>query len=243
MLRRPGRSTSRPRLDGSRQSDPPTASISCHILLVEGNGDYGYGSDNEAVVLGASEVSNSFGWMYLIIIRSPKSSKSCSIAKGPSRAMPLPALTGLRGSGEKPVLVTVGASGLTPNTEYHFRVVTKNGKGTLQGPDIVFRTLSVTAPSVETKGAGSIGETAATVYASVNPRGGTVSTCKFEYGTSTSYGSSASCSALPGSGSSPVEVDASIASGLAANTEYHYRISATNSSGTSKGGDATFKTS
>jgi hypothetical protein len=154
---------------------------------------------------------------------------------GPCKALP--------GSGEKPVLVTVGASGLTPNTEYHFRVVTKNGKGTLQGPDIVFRTLSVTAPSVETKGAGSIGETAATVYASVNPRGGTVSTCKFEYGTSTSYGSSASCAALPGSGSSPVEVDASIASGLAANTEYHYRISATNSSGTSKGGDATFKTS
>jgi hypothetical protein len=40
-----------------------------------------------------------------------------------------------------------------------------------------------------------------------------------------------------------VVVDASIASGLAANTTYHYRISATNSSGTSTGGDATFKTS
>jgi hypothetical protein len=40
-----------------------------------------------------------------------------------------------------------------------------------------------------------------------------------------------------------VVVDASIASGLAASTEYHYRISATNSAGTTKGTDVTFKTS
>jgi hypothetical protein len=152
---------------------------------------------------------------------------------GPCKTLP--------GSGEKPVLVTVGASGLSPNTTYHFRVVTKNGKGTLEGPDIVFTTLRVTAPSVETKGAGSIGETAATAYASVNPRGGNVSNCTFEYGTTTSYGSSASCSALPGSGSAPVQVSAALK--LAANTEYHYRISATNSVGTTKGADVAFKTS
>jgi hypothetical protein len=149
----------------------------------------------------------------------------------------------LPGSGEKPVLVSAAVTGLLPNTEYHFRVLTTNGKGTLRGPDIVFRTLSPTAPSVETKGSAGVGEKSATVYASVNPRGGSVSTCKFEYGTTTSYGSSVSCASLPGSGSSPVVVDASIASGLAANTTYHYRISATNSSGTSKGGDVTFKTS
>ena len=141
------------------------------------------------------------------------------------------------------MLVSAAVTGLAPNTEYHFRVLTTNGKGTLRGPDIVFRTLNVAAPSVETKGYGGVSETGATVYASVNPRGGSVSTCKFEYGTTTSYGSSVSCASLPGSGSSPVVVDASIASGLAANTEYHYRISATNSSGTSKGGDVTFKTS
>jgi phosphodiesterase/alkaline phosphatase D-like protein len=155
-------------------------------------------------------------------------------ASGPCKALP--------GSGEKPVQVSTSATGLAPNTTYHFRVVTKNSKGTLQGPDIAFRTLSVTAPSVETKGASGVGETAATVFASVNPRGANVSTCKFEYGTSTGYGSSVSCAALPGSGSSPVVVDASIASGLAANTEYHYRISATNSAGTTKGTDATLKT-
>jgi hypothetical protein len=125
----------------------------------------------------------------------------------------------------------------------YFRVVSKNSKGTFEGPDIFFTTLRVTAPSVETKGSGSVGASSATLYASVNPRGGSVSTCTFEYGTTTGYGSSVPCAALPGSGSSPVVVDASIASGLTANTEYHYRISATNSSGTSKGADATFKTS
>ena len=68
-------------------------------------------------------------------------------------------------------------------------------------------------------------------YASVNPRGGSVSTCKFEYGTTTSYGSSVSCASLPGGGSSPVAVDAAISSGLVADTTYHYRVSATNSGG------------
>lgn len=149
----------------------------------------------------------------------------------------------LPGSGDAPVLVSAPAGGLAPNTEYHFRVSTTNGKGTLKGPDIVFRTLSPTAPSVETKGSGGVGANSATLYASVNPRGASVTACTFEYGTTTGYGSSIPCSALPGSGSSPVVVDASIASGLAANTEYHYRISATNSKGTSKGGDVTFRTS
>ncbi len=149
----------------------------------------------------------------------------------------------LPGSGTSPVAVSANIAGLAPSTGYHFRVVTKSSSGTIDGPDVTFRTLSVTAPSVETKGSGGVGASSATVYASVNPRGGSVSTCKFEYGTTTGYGSSASCASLPGSGSSPVVVDASIASGLAANTTYHYRISATNSSGTSKGGDVTFKTS
>jgi hypothetical protein len=148
----------------------------------------------------------------------------------------------LPGSGDVPVQVSTSASGLSPNTTYHYRVLSKSSTGTFEGPDIFFTTLKITAPSVETKGSGSVGASSATLNASVNPRGGTVSKCTFEYGTTTGYGSNASCSTLPGSGSSPVQVSAAIASGLAANTEYHYRISATNSAGTTKGTDATFKT-
>jgi hypothetical protein len=149
----------------------------------------------------------------------------------------------LPGSGTSPVAVSANVAGLSPNSEYHFRVVTKSSAGTVDGPDIAFRTLPVAAPAVETKGTTGVSASAATLDASVNPRGGSLSTCTFEYGTTTGYGSSVPCASLPGSGSSPVAVSASIASGLAANTEYHYRISVTNSSGTSKGADATFKTS
>jgi phosphodiesterase/alkaline phosphatase D-like protein len=149
----------------------------------------------------------------------------------------------LPGSGTSPVEVSAKITALTPNTAYHFRVVTKNAGGTVEGPDVTFKTLKVAAPSVETKAASAVGQTTATLNASVNPRGAPLSTCKFEYGTSTKYGSSASCKTLPGSGSSPVAVSASIAAGLTANTEYHFRFTATNAAGTSKGADVTFKTS
>jgi hypothetical protein len=85
-------------------------------------------------------------------------------------------------------------------------------------------------------------QTTATLNARVNPDGKTVTECKFEYGTTTGYGSSAPCATLPGSGSSPVAVSASITAGLAENTEYHFRITATNAAGTAQGADVTFKT-
>jgi subtilase family serine protease len=149
----------------------------------------------------------------------------------------------LPGSGSSPVEVSAKITGLTPNTEYHFRIVTKSSGGTVEGPDVTFKTLKVAAPSVETKAASGVGETSATLNASVNPRGEALSVCTFEYGTTNKYGSSVSCSALPGSGSSPVAVSALVTAGLAANTEYHFRISATNSVSTAKGEDLTFKTS
>jgi subtilase family serine protease len=93
-------------------------------------------------------------------------------------------------------------------------------------------------------GSGGVGYPAATLYGHLGQTSlYDVTECEFEYGTSTSYGSKAPCKSLPGSGSSPVAVSASIAAGLAANTEYHFRISATNAAGTAKGEDLTFKTS
>ena len=94
-------------------------------------------------------------------------------------------------------------------------------------------------------GSGGVSYPAATLYSHLGQPFSLydVTECTFEYGTSTSYGSSVPCSALPGSGSSPVAVSALLTTGLAASTEYHYRISATNAAGTSNGEDVTFKTS
>ena len=147
----------------------------------------------------------------------------------------------LPGSGTSPVAVSASVTGLVANTTYHFRISATNPGGTSKGSDETFKTQEFTAPTVVSEPAASITQTSATLTASVNPNEGEVGECKFEYGATTSYGNTASCSSLPGSGSSPVGVSASV-TGLLANTTYHFRISATNPGGTSKGADETFKT-
>jgi hypothetical protein len=75
----------------------------------------------------------------------------------------------------------------------------------------------------------------------VNPDGLPVTSCVFEYGTSSSYGQEAACSAVPGSGGVPVAVSASL-SGLEPLTRYHFRLKASNANGTLVGADRTFLT-
>jgi hypothetical protein len=142
--------------------------------------------------------------------------------------------------GTSPVEVHAEVTGLTPNTTYHFTISATNAGGTNKASDQSFKTLP-RPPTVLTAAASSITHTAATLNATVNPEGRAVSECTFEYGPTTSYTSSAPCSPSPGSGESPVAVSAS-ASGLTANTTYHFRISATSSEGTSHGSDQTFTT-
>jgi hypothetical protein len=94
-------------------------------------------------------------------------------------------------------------------------------------------------PTAETKRPTPIAQKEATLRGTVNPDGTEVSECKFEYGTSTSYGQSAPCSSAPGSGLSPAAVSAAI-TGLTNKTTYHFRITATNAGGSGKGSDQTF---
>ncbi len=100
---------------------------------------------------------------------------------------------------------------------------------------------SQSKPTVVTDAATSITAASAALNATVNPNGGAVSACTFEYGPTTSYGQSVSCSSLPGSGTSPVAVSATI-TGLSAKSAYHFRITATNASGTSAGKGKKLKT-
>jgi hypothetical protein len=96
-------------------------------------------------------------------------------------------------------------------------------------------------PTVVTGVASLVTPASASVGATVNPNGREVSECRFEYGTTTSYGSSVPCGVSPGSGESAVGVSVALTS-LAASTTYNFRIVAGSAGGTSYGSDETFKT-
>jgi hypothetical protein len=148
----------------------------------------------------------------------------------------------LPGSGTGAVAVSASSGSLSPNTTYYFRIVATNPGGT--STDILkaqmFKTLPE-RPTVVTAADSSTTQTSATLNGTVNPSGGTVSACHFEYGTSTSYGASIPCSSLPGSGTGAVAVSTSLGS-LSADTTYYFRIVATNPGGTSSGSDQSFTT-
>jgi phosphodiesterase/alkaline phosphatase D-like protein len=95
------------------------------------------------------------------------------------------------------------------------------------------------APNATTGPSTAVGSSSATVTGSVNP-GGQSTTWYVEYGKSISYGSK-TASASAGSGSSTTSVSADL-SGLDGGTTYHYRIVATNGTGTDRGADAVFTT-
>ena len=100
----------------------------------------------------------------------------------------------------------------------------------------------VQPPTVVTEAPTEVKAEEATLVGLVNPKGETT-TYQFEYGTSTSYGSVVPTTPEGvGAGSEALSVGQTI-SGLGAGTTYHFRIVATNSSGTAQGDDQTFTTS
>ncbi|MCW3019442.1 MAG: legume lectin beta domain protein [Solirubrobacterales bacterium] len=109
-----------------------------------------------------------------------------------------------------------------------------NGTGTSGLIEVHFSGVGTAAPAVETTAASLIGKTGATLNATVDPNGEVVSDCHFEYGQTTSYGASAPCAELPGSVDTAVAVSTAIGS-LSPETTYHFRIVATNGTGTGYG--------
>jgi hypothetical protein len=142
------------------------------------------------------------------------------------------------GSGNGAVAVSAPISGLTAGRTYHYRLVASSDAGTSRGSDRTF--VATNPPTVTTKSASSIRDTSATLNASVNPNGQST-TVYFEYGTSTSYGSKSSSKSI-GSGGSTTNVAIGV-SGLTPGVVYHFRVVASNATGTNAGADQAFTTS
>lgn len=95
------------------------------------------------------------------------------------------------------------------------------------------------APMVTTEVANPVTTTTADLTGTVNPNESKTTACKFEYGLTESYGTSASCELTELEFKTFVSVPVK---GLTPGTAYHYRLSATNAGGTSTGADMTFVT-
>ncbi|MFH0888947.1 MAG: hypothetical protein V1871_07060 [Planctomycetota bacterium] len=145
------------------------------------------------------------------------------------------------GSGVINLAVSATAGSLTQNTLYNFRVIGINSAGTTSGNNRTFTTTALLLPICTTNAAANIASTSATLNGTVNPNGLNVTSCYFQYGTTESYGSQQNVSTLPGSGTSPISVTASVSS-LSISTTYNFRVVATNAGGTTNGNNLTLTT-
>jgi hypothetical protein len=98
-----------------------------------------------------------------------------------------------------------------------------------------------TAPIPVTAAASSITTTGATLNGTMNANGFSTDV-SFDYGLTTTYGTTVSATPASVTGSTTTGVSAVI-SGLSPGTTYHFRVSGTSTGGTTAGGDQTFTTS
>jgi len=129
---------------------------------------------------------------------------------------------------------SVTLSGLSSGILYHYKVSSADsaGNGPTQSPDQTFSTSAATAPVILTgPTATSVSGTSATIVWTTNEP----STSQVDYGTTVSYGSSASAGGL-------VMNHSVVLSPLTPTTDYHYRVLSTDScgNGPTASGDGTF---
>ena len=141
------------------------------------------------------------------------------------------------GSGTAATNVSAPVTSLTPGRVYHFRLVATSDAGTGRGSDRTFSTAG--QPAATTGSVSGVTTRSATLRGAVTPNGQATS-WYFEYGPTAAYGLKTPVRKA-GSGTRAVNVSAGI-SGLRTAAVYHYRLVATNASGTSAGADRAFAT-
>lgn len=152
---------------------------------------------------------------------------------------PDPQSTGTQLSlGSGPGIFADTLENLDPGATYYVKAYATNGLGTSYGEELEWTTLGE-EPTAATLGYSDLTSGSVTLYGLITP--GDLSTAvEFEYGTTTAYGST-----MTATGSPVTEDNDSVSagiSGLTPETEYHFRVKATNDLGTAYGGDSTFTT-
>jgi uncharacterized repeat protein (TIGR03803 family) len=146
--------------------------------------------------------------------------------------------TNALGTGTNGVPVSINIAGLSPQTTYHFQLVSTNIAGQKFGGDAVFTTQSA-QPTVTTLSAINDNGAQATLQGTVVGNGITTGAW-FRYGTSTNYGLTSSVIMIGVTNAGAVPVSALV--NVSYHTVYHFQLVATNSSGTGFGADQTFTT-
>ena len=142
-------------------------------------------------------------------------------------------------AGRAAVPVSETVTGLTESQKYRYRVVATNSAGTVEGEFLPLNML--TRPTVITESAEAVEGTEAILTGTIEPHG-QESTYLFEYGITSSYGSSVPPAEEEiGGATATVPTEESVAD-LEPETTYHYRLVATSPAGKTAGVDQTFTT-
>jgi len=137
------------------------------------------------------------------------------------------------------LLLSNAISGLTPGTTYYYQFVCSNSVGTIFGVQRTLTTTTPLPPTVTTLPASGVTATNATLNGTVNPNGA-ATIAYFRYGLTTNYGSFSATNNL-GATNATLSVS-NLASGLTPGATYHFQLVATNSVGTTLGGDLALTT-
>jgi hypothetical protein len=145
------------------------------------------------------------------------------------------------GDGDGDVAAEIPATGLSPGTTYHFRLVATNANGTARGADRTLRTdPNPRPPGVTSTGRSGLGPTSAVLRSTIDPNDA-ATTYRFEYGTTNRYGTRTPDRQIA-EGDGGVRVTEEI-TGLQPYRRYHFRVVATNAAGTTASRDRTLVTS
>ena len=152
----------------------------------------------------------------------------------------VPVVPGDAGSNDGVNAVQSPVTGLARGATYHYRVVAVSPAGTASGADETFTTAAA-APEATTGTATGLGLTTAILQGLVDPNGAATSYA-FEIGRTTAYGDRIPVAPAAVGSDDVAHAVEQTATGLAAGTLYHYRVVATNASGTGYGADHVFTT-